>query len=177
VEKKGILIVYTGEGKGKTTAALGIALRAAGYTMKTIMVQFIKGTREYGEIKALPLMKGLLEIYPMGRGFYHIRGDSEPEEEHKRAAREALRFARDRMLSGKYDIVVLDEINIALHLGLLKLKEVLEFIEIRPPEVTLVLTGRNAHPKVVEKADLVTEMKEIKHPFRKGILAIKGIDF
>lgn len=172
-----MILVYTGGGKGKTTSALGIALRAWGYGWKTLFVQFIKGTWKYGELEAAEKMKPHLEIRPMGVGFVHIMGDQLPIEEHRTAARNALEMARDEMTSGAWDIVVLDEVNVAIHEKLLTVEEVLKVVSARPEWMTLVLTGRYAREEIIEVADLVTEMVEIKHPFQAGIEAQKGIDF
>ena len=172
--KKGLVIVYTGEGKGKTTAALGLALRAVGQGMRVLMIQFIKGTWKYGELEGAKRLAPDFEIRQMGRGFTWETRDPEGD---ARAAREVLSHAREAILSGQYNVVILDEINYAIDLGQLELEPVLELIRQKPPALHLVLTGRNAKPEIIEIADLVTEMKEIKHPFQKGILAAKGIDF
>lgn len=176
-DRQGMVIVYTGRGKGKTTAALGVALRAWGYGWKTLFVQFIKGTWKYGELEAAEKLRPHLEIRPMGVGFVHIMGDQLPLEEHRTAARNALRMARDEIASGRWDIVVLDEVNVAIHEKLLTTDEVLEVVSARPEWVTLILTGRYARDEILDTADLVTEMVEIKHPFQKGIEAQKGIDY
>ena len=176
-ENRGLVIVFTGDGKGKTTAALGTALRAVGFDFKVLMIQFVKGKYPYGEHTSVKRLAPNFEIIIKGRGYYKLPGDSIPEEEHKRAAQEGLAIARERMHSGDYHLIILDEINIAVHTGLLPVEEVLDLIEEKPPSLHLILTGRDAHPKLMAKADLVTEMKEIKHPFKLGILAQKGIDF
>ncbi len=168
------MIVYTGEGKGKTTAALGMALRAVGQGMRVLMIQFIKGTWKYGELEGAKRLAPDFEIRQMGRGFTWETGDPEGD---AKAAREALSHAREAILSGQYHVVILDEINYAIDLGQLPLEAVLELVKEKPPALHLVLTGRNAKPEIIEIADLVTEMREIKHPFQKGILAAKGIDF
>jgi cob(I)alamin adenosyltransferase len=173
---RGLLLVLTGNGKGKTTAALGTALRAAGYGHRVAIVQFIKGTWHYGEIDALKRLPQI-ELHRMGAGFYKIMGDDLPEETHREAAREGVELARQKVKTGRYKLVILDEINNAVHTGLVKLEEVLGIIEERHRDVDLMLTGRDAAPEVIELADLVTEMKEIKHPFQQGILAKKGIDY
>lgn len=172
--EKGLVIVYTGHGKGKTTASLGLAMRAIGQGFKVVMIQFIKGTWKYGELETAKRLAPELEILPMGRGF---TWEEKPAGEDQRAAQEALAKAKGMIGSGRYQMVILDEINNALDLGLLTLEQVLELIRKKPPELHLVLTGRNAHPEVIELADLVTEMREIKHPFQKGILAVRGIEF
>jgi cob(I)alamin adenosyltransferase len=174
---KGLVIIYTGDGKGKTTAALGMALRAAGHGKKTLIVQFIKSFQNYGELKFVKKYDCGIEIKTMGKGYVKIKGDKFPFEEHMKAAKQALKFAKDQILSKKYDIVVLDEINIALDKKLLTIQEVTELIQQKPPDLHLILTGRSAPKKLLQLADLVSEVKEIKHPFRKGVLAQIGIEF
>lgn len=173
---KGLVIVYTGDGKGKTTAALGMALRAAGHGMKVLIVQFIKSFKRYGELKFVKKYDCGIQIKTMGKGYVKMKGDVHPFEEHVKAAKKTLEFARDQIQSGNYNIIVLDEINIALDKKLLTVREVTDLIGQKPPHVHLVLTGRNAPKKLVQLADLVSEVKEIKHPFKKGILAQKGIE-
>ncbi len=173
----GLVIVYTGDGKGKTTAALGMALRAVGRGWKVLMVQFGKGSWHYGELDAAERLAPDLEIHPMGVGFYKILDDTHTEQEHRAAADKALQFSREKILSHEYDMIVLDEINGAISAGLVALKDVLGLLDARPEDLTLVLTGRSAPLELIERADLVTEMREIKHPYQKGILAQKGIDY
>jgi cob(I)alamin adenosyltransferase len=175
--KKGLVIVYTGNGKGKTTAALGMALRAAGHGKKTLIVQFIKSFQNYGEIKFVKKYHCGITIKTMGKGYVKIKGDRFPFEEHVKSAKAAFQFAKEQILSKKYDIVVLDEINIALDKRLLTIQEVADFIRQKPPQLHLILTGRSAPKKLIQIADLVSEVKEIKHPFRKGILTQKGIEY
>lgn len=175
--RHGLTIVYTGDGKGKTTAALGIAVRAAGYQLRVLMIQFIKGSWYYGEKDGARLLAPYFELEEMGKGFYKILDDRLPEEEHKKAAKAALERAKEVLQKRLYDIVILDEINVAQATGLVSLEEVKEIIRCKPESCHLILTGRNAHPDVIEMADLVTEMREIKHPYQKGMLAQKGIDF
>ncbi len=175
--KRGLLIVYTGNGKGKTTAALGMAFRAIGRGWRVLMVQFMKGTWHYAEVDTAQRLAPDFEIVPMGKGFYKILDDHFTEEEHRQAASAALQFAREKMLSGEYDLLILDEINTALSTGLLSLDAVMQFLDARPSDFNIVLTGRGAPPELIERADLVTEMVEIKHPYQKGIFAQKGIDF
>ncbi len=173
---KGLVIVYTGNGKGKTTAALGMALRAAGHGQKTLIIQFIKSFRGYGELKFVKKFDCGIEIKTMGKGYVKIKGDRFPFEEHVKAAKRAFKFAKDQILSKKYHIIVLDEINIALDKKLLTVKEVAELIKKKPSDLHLILTGRGAPKKIIQLADLVTEVKEIKHPFKKGVPAQKGIE-
>lgn len=176
VGKQGLIIVYTGPGKGKTTAAMGMALRSAGHHLKSLMIQFIKGSWHYGELDAAKKLYPYFEIMPMGKGF--IRLDRvEPDPEDIKAAAEAWNIFKEKMNSDEFDIIILDEINYAIAYNLIDLGDLLEVLESKPVGLHLVLTGRNAHPKIIEMADLVTEMKEVKHPFQKGIKAIKGIEF
>jgi cob(I)alamin adenosyltransferase len=174
---KGLVIVYTGNGKGKTTAALGMALRAVGYNHKICMIQFIKGSWHYGEMTSSKRLEPEFELTAIGKGFVGILDDKSPLEDHKKVAQEALKIARDKINSRTYNLVILDEINYALNLGLINLQDVLDIISTKPEDVNLVLTGNHAGDEIIEKADLVTEMKEIKHPFKSGIKAKKGIDF
>ncbi len=175
--KKSLVIVYTGNGKGKTTAALGMAVRACGYDWKVVILQFIKGSWTYGEERGVKLLSPNVELKKLGKGFYKIMNDKLPEEEHKKAVQEALKISKECVQSGNYDLVILDEINVALHVGLLNVEDVTDLIQHKAEKTHLVLTGRDAHPQVIELADLCTEMKEIKHPFQKGFLAQKGIDY
>jgi cob(I)alamin adenosyltransferase len=174
---RGLVVVYTGKGKGKTTAALGIVLRAVGHGYKVGMVQFIKGEWYYGELTSSRRLEPEFEMIAAGKGFVGIIDDDHPIEEHQKAAREAVELVKDKLASGQYDVMVLDEINYAVKLNLITVDDVLEIIAARPEKTTLVLTGNYAHEKVIEAADLVTEMREIKHPYKKGIKAKKGIDF
>jgi cob(I)alamin adenosyltransferase len=172
--EKGLVQVYTGNGKGKTSAAFGLALRAIGRGLKVYMIQFIKGGFDYGElyvVKSLPN----LTLKAFGRGKFIT--SKPPEKEDVRLAQEALKLAEKIVETREYDIVVLDEINVALDLKLIKLQEVVEMIKKKPKNVEIVLTGRNAPEEIIELADLVTEVKEIKHPFSKGYHARKGIEY
>lgn len=176
-EEKGLVIVYTGDGKGKTTAALGLCIRAVGYDENICIIQFIKGSWKYGELDGIKKLAPNVELHQKGLGFVGIIDDKLDKTEHIRAAGEALVFAGEKIQSEKYDIVILDEINVAVNLGLIKVEEVLKLIEKKPGLMDLVLTGRSAKQEIIDRADLVTEMREIKHPFKKGIKAQKGIDF
>ena len=170
----GLIQVYTGDGKGKTTAALGLAIRAAGWGMKTYIGQFMKG-RHCGELEAVRALAPMITIERYGcTAFVQAKGGT-PED--RAAAREGLRRARTALESGEYDIVVMDEINVALHFQLLSLEDVLEVIDTRPSHVELILTGRRASAEIVEHADLVTEMREIKHPQKCGVQARQGIEY
>jgi cob(I)alamin adenosyltransferase len=177
VSQKGLVIVYTGGGKGKTSAALGLVLRAVGYNHKVCMVQFVKGSWHYGELDSAKRLAPEFELVTAGKGFVGILDDKSPREEHIKAANDTLAISKEKIMSNKYDVVILDEINYALQLDLLKLDDVIDVIKSKPSELDLVLTGNHAAKEVIELADLVTEMKEIKHPFKSGIKAKKGIDF
>ncbi len=172
----GSVIVLTGDGKGKTTSALGMAMRAVGHGFRVAFLQFIKGGWRYGELEAAKRLQPELEFSPLGRGFVHIDPEN-PDPEDVEVAQRAWEVAREKILSGEYFMVVLDEINYALSYGLLDLDEVIRTLRKRPPHVHVVLTGRDAHPQIIEIADLVTEMKEIKHPFREGVVSRKGIEY
>ena len=176
-EGKGLLIVYTGPGKGKTTCALGTALRAIGQGLRVLMVQFIKGSWHYGELDAAKMLgDDKIEIRPTGRGFVKV-GGAEINPEDIRLCEEAWEFAHQQIFSEKYDLVILDEINYVISYKMLDVEQVVEALAKRPERVHVICTGRNAHPKLVELADLVTEMREVKHPYAKGILAQRGIDY
>jgi len=177
VGQKGLVIVYTGGGKGKTSAALGLVLRAVGYNHKVCMVQFVKGSWHYGELDSAKRLAPEFELVTAGKGFVGILDDKSPREEHVKAANDTLEISKEKIMSGKFDVVILDEINYAVQLELLKIDDVIDLIKSKPSELDLVLTGNHAAKEVIEIADLVTEMKEIKHPFKSGIKAKKGIDF
>lgn len=172
--QKGLVIVHTGNGKGKTTAALGMAFRAAGYGYKVLMVQFIKGSWHYGELDAAKKFEGILTIRPMGEGF---TWETKNPERDREVAQKAFAYGRDEALSGKYHMVIFDEINVAVRYHYVDIEQVLDLIDKKPESLHLVFTGRDAHPALIERADLVTEMKSLKHPFDKGILAQKGVEF
>jgi cob(I)alamin adenosyltransferase len=171
---KGLVEIFTGKGRGKSSAALGLVLRALGHDLKVHIVFFMKGNYPYGEQICLSRLSGVSFSRFGSEGFV------DPEnvkEEDKEQARQALRAAREVMLSGKYDLIVLDEVNVAAAWKLVELEEVVQLIEGKPEEVELILTGRYADPKLIELADLVTEMVEIKHPYQKGVSARKGFDY
>jgi cob(I)alamin adenosyltransferase len=172
-----LVVMYTGNGKGKTTAAMGLALRAAGYGRRVLVIQFVKTwfTGEKGGFETLPNV----EFIQAGKGFYKILGDKLPEQEHVDAARAALELAQAKIASGAYDVVVLDEIIGTVTGGLLPVESVLELIDTKPRQLDLVLTGHRGKeiPGLVERADLVTEMVKVKHPYDAGILAKKSIDY
>ncbi len=170
--QKGYTQVYTGNGKGKTTAALGLALRASGHGMHTYVGQFMKG-QHYGELDALRDHPHItIEQYGDVRCIHR----EEVTPEHVAQAQRGLERAREAMLSGQYDIVVLDEINVTIWFGLLTVEEVLAFLDERPEHVEVILTGRRAPPELIERADLVTEMREVKHYYQQGVLAREGIE-
>jgi cob(I)alamin adenosyltransferase len=173
----GIVIVYTGNGKGKTTASLGVALRAIGHGLRVCMVQFIKGEWNYGELNSIKKLEPDFELIVAGKGFIGIIDDDHAFEEHVRAARTALDIVEQKISLNTFDIVILDEINYAVHLGLLQIADVLKILQNRPKHLSLILTGNHACEEIITWADLVTEMKEIKHPYKKGIKAKRGIDF
>ncbi len=177
MSQKGLVIVYTGGGKGKTSAALGLVLRAVGYNHKVCMVQFVKGSWHYGELDSAKRLAPEFELVTAGKGFVGILDDKSPREEHVKAANDTLAISKEKIMSGKFNVVILDEINYAVQLELLKIDDVIDLIKSKPSELDLVLTGNHAAEEVIEIADLVTEMKEIKHPFKSGIKAKKGIDF
>ena len=177
MSQKGLVIVYTGGGKGKTSAALGLVLRAVGYNHKVCMIQFVKGSWHYGELDSAKRLAPEFELITAGKGFVGILDDKSPREEHVKAANDTLAISKEKVMSGKFDVVILDEINYAVQLELLKIDDVIDLIKSKPSDLDLVLTGNHAAKEVVEIADLVTEMKEIKHPFKSGIKAKKGIDF
>lgn len=170
MERRGLVIVHTGDGKGKTTAALGLAIRAFGAGLKVLILQFIKSRRS-GEFAALEILG--IEIRQLGLGFVTEENFSEQQ----KSARAALEVARQEIFSGAWDLIVLDEINYAVKFGLLNAEEILSLVKIRPPQLHLVFTGRNALPELIDAADLVTEMKLVKHPFQSGIAAQSGIEF
>jgi len=178
---QGMIQVYTGDGKGKTTAAVGLACRAVGHGYKVLIIQFIKGnigqgatSGEYGELETARRLAPHLTIRPMGRGCRISRESPDPED--VKLCHEAMLYAQRAIAGREYDIVVLDEINVAVDLGLLKKEEVLRLLDERPSDVELILTGRHAAQEIMERADLVTEMKEIKHYYRKGVESRTGIE-
>jgi cob(I)alamin adenosyltransferase len=172
-----MIIIYTGDGKGKTSAAIGMAVRASGHKMYVSVVQFIKSPAATGESRAVERLSPEIDFISLGKGFVSGAPGSSIRSEHQQAAREALKLARQRMHAGSWDLLILDEINNAVHLGLLDIADVMELVKSKPAKLHLVLTGRNAHPDLIAAADLVTEMRAVKHPFDRGIPAQRGIDF
>lgn len=174
--ENGLIIVNTGNGKGKTTAALGIGLRAVGHGMKVLMLQFIKGAWHTGEIDAVKRLEPYFRIVQLGQGFVKTKKGDQTGEVIENA-RVSWDYAKKEILSGLYDVIILDEINNMIDYGLLNIEDVVSVLKERPRKLNVVVTGRNAHDKIIDLADLVTEMREIKHPFKKGVRAQKGIEF
>ncbi|GAB4322031.1 MAG: cob(I)yrinic acid a,c-diamide adenosyltransferase [Candidatus Zixiibacteriota bacterium] len=175
--RNGLVICYTGDGKGKTTAALGMCVRATGYNLRTLICQFIKGSWHYGELDGIKRLAPYVELQQKGEGFVGIVDDKKPREVHRGAALKAMADVRADIQSGQWHIVILDEVFVGCQLGFLTADDLLSLIREKPTNVHIVMTGRGAPPEVLEAADLVTEMREIKHPFQQGELAQKGIDF
>jgi cob(I)alamin adenosyltransferase len=176
-KRVGLVVVLTGYGKGKTSSALGMVLRACGHGMKICMLQFMKGDIFTGEWEAVSKLDCAVEIVPTGMGFCGIQGNPYSHAQHREAAQHALLMAKQRIVSGAYDLIVLDEINNAVNLKLVDLEQVIDLLRNKPPLLHLVLTGRDAAPEVIALADTVSEVKEIAHAYRKGIEPQPGIDF
>ncbi|MDP2661887.1 MAG: cob(I)yrinic acid a,c-diamide adenosyltransferase [Dehalococcoidia bacterium] len=172
--EQGLVQVYTGDGKGKSTAAFGLALRATGRGLKVKIVQFLKGDTRYGEIIAI---KTFPTVDVVQFGSPEFVNPLHPREEDRQMAQDAYDHARQALLSGQFDLVIIDEINVAAKLGLISVDDILNLIKEKPKQVELVLTGRDADPRVIEAADLVTQMTLIKHPYEKGISARYGIEY
>lgn len=172
--ERGLTQVYTGDGKGKTSAAFGLALRAIGCCLRVYVIQFIKGSFDYGELHIMHELPNF-KLKAFGRGKFIT--EMPPTDEDVKLAKEAFELAQEVVNSDEYDVVILDEVNVALNLKLVDANEVVELIKNKPEHVELVLTGRNVPPEVIEVADLVTEMKEIKHPYTRGIPPRKGIEY
>lgn len=196
--KKGLVEVYTGNGKGKTTAALGLALRALGAGLKVCVIQFLKGAKRYGEHKIAERLAPQLKIVQTGRGCIFAKSKKDvdckecykrysylpchidpknPQEVDYRLAQDALNLSKKTVASGKYDLVILDEISIVLKYKLIDLKEVIKMIKEKPKNVELILTGRGMPKEIIAIADLVSEVREVKHPFSRGISARQGIEY
>lgn len=174
---EGLVLINTGDGKGKTTAALGTVLRAVGYGHRVLIVQFIKGSWTYGEMKSIKRLEPEVEFHRMGKGFVGIVDDNLPREDHEKAAQEALDFSIEKLSSGDYQLVLLDEIFVAVMLKLLTVADLHRVIDARPKQTTLILTGRGAPQEIIDRGDTVTEMREIKHAYQRGILAQRGVDY
>lgn len=171
-ERRGLVMINTGPGKGKTTAALGLALRAVGQGLKVHFIQFIKSGQGYGEAQALPLLPGV-KLTALGLGL--IRGgDLAP---HRAKAQETLGVAKEALASGQWDLVVLDELCVALAKGLVDMEQALELVKSRPPQTHLVITGRDCPPALLELADTITVMQEVRHHFASGVPAQPGVEF
>ncbi len=182
MDTKGLVLINTGNGKGKTTAALGTAIRAWGAGQRVLFLQFIKGSRKYGELESIHVLgevNGHIEIRSMGDGFvFHSKENNAQEyERKKKLAQNAWNEAVREIMSNTWDLVVLDEVNYAIHFGLLSEDDVISMIKNRPARLNLILTGRYAPKKLIEIADTVTEMCPVKHAFEKGIMARRGIEF
>jgi cob(I)alamin adenosyltransferase len=174
--RQGLILINTGDGKGKTTAAMGTALRAVGCGMRVLMLQFIKGSWHYGELDAVKAFGDKFVIKQMGRGFVKVHG-AEIEPEDYRLVEVAWAEAREAIDSGDWDMVILDEINCAISCGMLDAAVVAEALRGKPRQVHVILTGRDADPRLIELADTVTEMRVVKHAYEKGILAQRGIEY
>jgi cob(I)alamin adenosyltransferase len=176
-EPRGLVVVITGNGKGKTTGAMGMVLRASGHGLKSCIIQFMKGDLYSGEWDGVKLLGSLVELHATGKGFCGIQGNPYSREEHRQNAQAGIALAREKILSGGYDLVVLDEINNAVKHRLVDLDQLLALLDARPEPLHLVLTGRYAAPEVIERADTVSEVTEIKHAYRKQIEPQPGIDY
>ena len=174
--RQGLILINTGDGKGKTTAAMGTALRAVGCGMRVLMLQFIKGSWTYGELDAVKAFGDKFVIKQMGRGFVKVHG-AEIEPEDYRLVEAAWAEAREAIYCGEWDMVILDEINCAISCEMLDAAVVAEALRGKPKQVHVILTGRNADPRLIELADTVTEMRVVKHAYEKGIMAQRGIEY
>lgn len=172
--KKGLLIINTGDGKGKTTAALGTAFRALGHGLRVCVIQFIKGSWKYGELEAAKRFSDLMEFHVMGKGF---TWKSKDLEEDKKVAGQAWIKAKDAILSGAFDLIILDELTYLMIYKMVPEEEIIETLLYKPENLHIVVTGRDAPKALIDAADMVNEMGEIKHPFREGIRAQRGIEF
>lgn len=178
-ERRGLILVNTGNGKGKTTAALGVVLRAVGNGMKVLILQFIKSGAGYGELKGVGRLGDQVELRPMGKGFIYHRRDKDNVDltEHRQAAEEAWQMLLNEVNSDKWDLIVMDELNNAVDYGLIETARVEEMLRSKPARLHVIITGRNAKPEIIALADTVTEMKVVKHAYEQGIKAARGIEF
>lgn len=174
--RRGLIMVNTGPGKGKTTAAMGTALRAVGNGMRVLMLQFLKGSWHYGELDAAKAFGDKFLMKQMGRGFVKV-GAEKPDSEDVRMVEQAWEESAKAIQSGDWDLVILDEINYAISYGMLDPAKVVETLRNKPEMVHVILTGRSAHPTIVELADTVTEMRQVKHAYEKGVMAQRGIEY
>jgi cob(I)alamin adenosyltransferase len=174
--RRGLIIVNTGPGKGKTTAAMGTGLRAVGQGMRVLMLQFLKGSWHYGELDAVKAFGDKFVMKQMGRGFVKV-GAEKPDPEDIRMVEQAWLEAEQAIQSTNWDLIILDEINYAISYGMLDPAKVADSLRRKPDMVHVILTGRNAHPTIVELADTVTEMRQVKHAYEKGVQAQKGIEY
>jgi len=173
-----MLYIFTGNGKGKTTAALGQAMRAVGEGKRVLMIQFIKGPWKSGEDFLAKGLEPHFKLVKMGKGFVGIMGDRLPREEHEKAAEAALDYAKKEINSGNWDLVILDEVNNAVSLNLIPKEKILELIDFSRDKIEhLILTGRDAPQEFIDRADLVTEMREIKHPYKRGVKGQRGLEY
>lgn len=175
--RRGLIVIITGNGKGKTTSALGMALRACGHDLRVGIIQFMKGDLYAGEWDGVKKMSCDIELFATGKGFCGIQGNPYPWVEHRANAQDAIDLARQKIAAKRYDLLILDEINNALKLKLVDLEQVLEILRDKPPLLHLILTGRDAHPQVIDLADTVSEVREIKHAYRKDIEPQPGVDY
>lgn len=169
--------MLTGHGKGKTSSAMGMLFRACGHGMKVCVIQFMKGDIFTGEWEAVKKLDCDVEIVATGMGFCGIQGNPYPRAQHREAAQRALDLAKERIASNRYDLIVLDEINNAIHLNLVDLEQAVELIRSKPPLLHLVVTGRDAAPEIISLADTASEVREIVHAYRKDIEPQPGVDF
>ncbi|MCG8632767.1 MAG: cob(I)yrinic acid a,c-diamide adenosyltransferase [Desulfobacterales bacterium] len=176
-KEQGLVVVITGNGKGKTTSAMGMALRAAGHEMKVCIIQFMKGDLYSGEWDGVTHLGKYVELFHTGKGFCGIEGNPYPHSEHRKNAQEAIDLVKSKLASNAFDLIILDEINNALALNLVDLEQVKEILSLRPDRLHMILTGRDAHSDIIDMADTVSEVREIKHAYRKGIVPQPGVDY
>lgn len=175
--RQGLLVIITGNGKGKTTSAMGMALRGCGHGLRTTIVQFMKGDLYSGEWDGVKRLAPLVKLHHTGKGFCGIEGNPYPHSEHRKNAQDAIEMVFQIIDSNECDTLILDEINNAIQLKLVELEQVKKIIAHKPPHMHMILTGRDAHPELIELADTVSEVKEIKHAYRRDIEPQPGIDF
>ncbi|OGD56576.1 hypothetical protein A2V71_02670 [Candidatus Berkelbacteria bacterium RBG_13_40_8] len=174
MKKQGFVHLYTGNGRGKTTSALGLSLRALGAGKKVVLIQFMKKA-QYSEHRAIKKYKLPIDVFAFGIGFYKILGDNKPKEAHVAAAQKGLQKAKEIIEEGKHNVIILDEVNIAVSSGLLDVNEVIKIL--KPKKADIILTGRHAHPKLKKLADVITLVENKKHYYDKGVKARKGIEY